>query len=402
MVRAVLLLLPVASVASGQSAGELVAGNDQTCFRAARTPWVCWGSMPHENFVGPNDAGDARGRPKPLVLARPIAPGPLALGHAHACTLAERSVLCWGSNQFGQAGGPRLGRRSADVTSPVAAWNGRATAIAAGYDYTCAALPEGVECTGGSRFDSAAVMIAGMPGGITRLYANDEMVCALVNDAPACFGRTVGGYDFVRRAGGTSTSHQRERIDYPAFPGPVTAFAIGGGGVGPGHLCGIVAGEVWCGGDNFSGQTTQPHHMPLLRMPDSSYALQFSWNKVPLPASASAIAAGGVHTCAVVGSARAVWCWGGNRFAQTGAPVSDHPVPPHEVPGLRDVSAVAVAGQHSCAVSATGVWCWGSDEFLQLGQDAPKSCTYPQGRADTGPAERLSCSGRPLRVPLPR
>ena len=84
------------------------------------------------------------------------------------------------------------------------------------------------------------------------------------------------------------------------------------------------------------------------------------------------IAAGGYHSCALIGSGR-VDCWGSNRYGQTGSGAIRTQSSPLTVPGLTGVSAVASGNVFSCAVRSddTGparkISCWGSDSSGQLG-----------------------------------
>jgi alpha-tubulin suppressor-like RCC1 family protein len=86
---------------------------------------------------------------------------------------------------------------------------------------------------------------------------------------------------------------------------------------------------------------------------------------------ASAIAAGGDTTCALVQGA--VRCWG----AQLGsnALTSSTPV---QIEGLASVSALAVGPRHACAITSGSVRCWGDNEVGQLGQPTPASSATPR------------------------
>jgi alpha-tubulin suppressor-like RCC1 family protein len=110
------------------------------------------------------------------------------------------------------------------------------------------------------------------------------------------------------------------------------------------------------------------------------------------PLSASKIAAGGYHTCAVL-PAGTVWCWGLNTAGQIGIDPFDSPrcaVPdagpitfrcesaPREVAGLSDVVDVAVGDDGTCALKRDGsVWCWGTNVAGQLGQGTDDTDSHP-------------------------
>src|SRR5262249_60531097 len=74
--------------------------------------------------------------------------------------------------------------------------------------------------------------------------------------------------------------------------------------------------------------------------------------------SATAVAAGNHHSCAIQGGTGAVICWGNNSFGEA--------TPPSSVNGTNgSASAITAAaqGSRSCAIqagTAAGVW-WGAD-----------------------------------------
>ncbi len=77
---------------------------------------------------------------------------------------------------------------------------------------------------------------------------------------------------------------------------------------------------------------------------------------------------GSGHTCAL-DSAGGVWCWGENRFGELGDGTTDDRSTPVRVTGLKEpVSAIAVGGHHTCALTRSGaVKCWGINVRGQLG-----------------------------------
>lgn len=81
---------------------------------------------------------------------------------------------------------------------------------------------------------------------------------------------------------------------------------------------------------------------------------------------------GGLHTCALSGGA--VYCWGSNQYGQVGdAATSGSLTPvgrPVQVAGLANVTQLAAAITHTCAVSAGEVSCWGRNDLGQLGHAA--------------------------------
>jgi alpha-tubulin suppressor-like RCC1 family protein len=144
------------------------------------------------------------------------------------------------------------------------------------------------------------------------------------------------------------------------------AQAVSGGFA---HTCAITAsGRVKCWGANEHGQlgdgTTEDRPLPV--------------DVVGLPGPATAIAAGYVHTCAVV--AGAPWCWGDNTTGALGDGTTSQRSAPARVSGLSGATALSAGGGenagpsgptyygHTCAVVGAGsIQCWGSNESGQLG-----------------------------------
>jgi alpha-tubulin suppressor-like RCC1 family protein len=83
--------------------------------------------------------------------------------------------------------------------------------------------------------------------------------------------------------------------------------------------------------------------------------------------SATDVAAGGLHSCALRSNGTVV-CWGHNGEGQLGDGTTNHSDVPVEVIGVADASAVAAGKSHSCAVLGDGsVKCWGDNLHGQFG-----------------------------------
>ena len=102
--------------------------------------------------------------------------------------------------------------------------------------------------------------------------------------------------------------------------------------------------------------------------------------------SAAAIAAGGLHTCAITADG-IVLCWGMNDFGELGngsRASSSVPVPvPYLVPGTIPIlqGAIAAGGSHTCVLTdAGGILCWGSNQYGELGNGATACGTVPPGQ----------------------
>src|SRR5207247_532237 len=94
--------------------------------------------------------------------------------------------------------------------------------------------------------------------------------------------------------------------------------------------------------------------------------------------SATAVTAGGFHTCALPGDGT-VRCWGQNDLGQLGNGTSD-PVPnnpstfnptPVTVSGITTAVAISAGGWYTCALLQDGtVRCWGDNTWGELGNGA--------------------------------
>src|SRR5207245_1486985 len=133
--------------------------------------------------------------------------------------------------------------------------------------------------------------------------------------------------------------------------------------------CGLTsAGWVKCWGANYYGQIGDGMQTNRSTPADASERRR----------GVIAIAAGGSHSCALT-SAGGVKCWGCNAWGQVGDGTTTNRSTPVDVSGLASgVSAIAVGGLHTCAVtSAGGVKCWGDNGWGQLGDGTATNRSIP-------------------------
>lgn len=250
-------------------------------------------------------------------------------GGRHACGLDEGGVAyCWGFNGDGQLG---IGQ-DAGGSGPVFSI-GAPAAVVGGQ--TFAALSGGGYHTCG-----------------TTLSAN-----------PYCWGRNVDGR---LGDGANSSSNAPQHVD------GVNIFQqlMAGGS----HSCGLTpGGRLYCWGSNLEGQVGVVASGVIV--PDST---SFNEPQAVLPAmSFGAVAAGGLHSCALTGAGSA-WCWGNNQFGQLGTG-GNAPAPiPVPVIGGGSYIAVVTGDRHSCALTPAGAaWCWGDNSAGQLGDGTNANSPAP-------------------------
>jgi len=121
--------------------------------------------------------------------------------------------------------------------------------------------------------------------------------------------------------------------------------------------CAIVEGSVQCWGSNSSGQLGSPSG------PGSQ------WSAKPVAvlgvSGAGSVGVGLKHACAILAGSGEVMCWGANDSAQLGVALGNGPV---KVPGVSGALLLALGDRHSCAATSSALLCWGANELGQLGQ----------------------------------
>jgi len=193
--------------------------------------------------------------------------------------------------------------------------------------------------------------------------------CRLAADGRAlCWGRADAGQLGIDITPLRSTAVQ-------VSSGTTRFTSITAGGL---HTCALTAeGRAWCWGENGAGQAGFP-----TTMNQSCGEPIHGWQCVPAPQAIEttlrfdALVAGSANTC---GFARegGLYCWGSNAAGQLGtgtaetcegAPCSPTPVALPAEPALRTLSLGTAA--HLCGLTAAGAaYCWGSNEAGQLGID---------------------------------
>jgi alpha-tubulin suppressor-like RCC1 family protein len=266
--------------------------------------------------------------------SEPSAPaaGQLDSGVLHTCAIDAGRVRCWGAGNSGQLGYGDAGAVGDDevpgTAGPVDLGPGRsATAISAGDFHTCAVLDNGsVRCWGF--------------GGDGRL-----------------------GYGHQANVGDDETPGSLAPVDLGSGQ---SAVAISAGGA---HTCAILnTGGVLCWGFGEDGRLGygDPATIGDDEVPGSLVPVNLGPGR-----TATAITAGGQHTCALLDNA-AVRCWGTNGTLFQGDGRLGYGTPDtignDETPAAVDpvntggpVTAISAGTVHTCAVLVGGsVRCWGN------------------------------------------
>jgi Regulator of Chromosome Condensation (RCC1) repeat protein len=324
------------------NASALALGNGHSCGVEVGARARCWGG----NASGQLGDGTAIQRSLPVNvlldsggMALPGVQG-VSLGDAHSCALVSGGeVRCWGGNASGQ-----LGNNAAAASN----------------------FPVPVVDVSGSRL-----------AGVQRVALGNDHSCALVSGGNlACWGNNVSG----QLGDGTTDGH--------AFAAPVFVDSSGtrltnvqAVALGTAYSCALATtGEMRCWGGNAFGQlgngTKNPSLLPL--------PVRVDLMGTPL-IGVQALSLGNAHACAVVdaGGETEVRCWGDNANGQLGdgtTTESPLPVTVLKSPGvpLSGASAVAAGGIHTCALMNDGqVLCWGGNANGQLGDGSQENRPFP-------------------------
>jgi alpha-tubulin suppressor-like RCC1 family protein len=326
------------------------------------------------------------------AASRNGAPAQIALRLATCAAIIGYVVLA----QF-VAGAPVGGAQAAQsargvaapLSVPVASTEDVATFLSLGANFSCAVLNTGaLKCWGSnSRWQltestvavvavSPVAMPAPLNSGVSRVAVGDFYGCAIVSGTVHCWGAGLYGQignnpvqnPYPGALAGVEGQPAVLEIS-TTMKSPVTV-TLGGSAtdvaVGDYHTCAVVGGAVKCWGRNFNGE-----------LGDGSSTHRASPVAVSGIADATAVAAGDNHTCAIV-TGGAVKCWGNNRFGQLGNGTNSDSSTPVTAGSLTGVTALALGGSHTCALSGTAVYCWGLNDLGQLGLGNTSDANAPQ------------------------
>ncbi len=288
-----------------QSVQSLSAGEEGNCVVTPASAVFCWGNGSN----GRNGNGSNQNQSTPAALTTLANVQSVSRGLFHSCAVIQGgAVRCWGVNGSGQLG------------------NGTT--------------------------DPAPVPITTTISGVRSVSAGGSFTCALKTDGqPWCWGDNTEGQLGTGTLGGNSL-----------VPVQVTGIAnVTAIDSGTSHTCALTTiGEVFCWGNNFSGQIGNGG-APFDHAPTPAKAL--------LPEAVVQITAGGTTTCARTAGGK-VYCWGDNGSGQVGT--FDNPSQ-HNKPVAPQSLEIAIAGvdtngSTTCAWTSIGqAYCWGSNIGGQLG-----------------------------------
>jgi alpha-tubulin suppressor-like RCC1 family protein len=244
----------------------------------------------------------------------------------------------------------------------------------------CATLPLGI-----------AVLVASSGGARAETHAKEtrtELViasgsshsCALVGDGTVkCWG--ANSYGQLGNAGISEAATPTLVLSSALTPlSDVVALAAGDS-----HTCSLgIGGSVLCWGDNSQGQLGHGNYQPST-LPVAVSGI--GGNSAP---GATAIAAGAVHTCALLANGT-VKCWGDNDQYELGDGTAIDRNVPTLVPGLTDVIAITAGADHTCALKNNGqISCWGRNTNGQVGNGTITAQPSPVAVSNLTPVQGVA------------
>ena len=344
----------------------LAAGVDHTCALLEDGTVWCWGN----NEAGQLGTGNFGGPSLPAIVEGIAGATAVVAGGSHTCALLEGgAVTCWGANVAGHLG-TDMDMEVVGVSSPVRIEGiAGATALAAGGTHACALLRDGtVRCWGANLSGQLGVPPSpgssrpvGVPGisAAAAIAAGALHTCALLRDGTVrCWGANLSS-----QVGDGTTTRSAPPV---RVAGISAAAAIAAGGF---HTCALLAAEkVKCWGENDAGQLA--NGVNILKAPTPVTVAGI--------ATAAAVATGLAHTCVLLtdGTARCAGANGSGQLGDGGGPAeSSDPVP---VTNLAGAVAIAAGGNHTCTLLGDGrVRCWGANECGQLANGRTLSSASP-------------------------
>ncbi len=343
---------------------EVAAGAEHTCALARSGSVFCWGAGLRGQLGDGSEGEAAQAAPSPVRVRDLDDAEHLAAGDFHTCALRRGGrIACWGDDAAGQLGdGEPTGGRSA---VPVELDLTGARALAAGASHTCAATDEATFCWGLGADGQLGQGTADGTSFPERVRGDAVFVELALGRAHSC-GRTergrvlCWGADAVGQLG--DGRGPAERALEPRAVGELAvALDLASG---RDHTCARVdTDEVYCWGGNGRGQL-------------GDGTLVDATHPVPGPVSGVEVAAGAEHTC-VLHDFGMVTCWGDNQHGQLGDGRAAWRFLPAPVHGLTGATALAAGGHHTCATRGSVVSCWGSNQEAELADYTERATSTP-------------------------
>jgi len=340
------------------------------------------------------------------MFRRLAPPTQVDAGVGHACArLSDGTAACWGLNSSGQLGNNSTAASKIPMLVPGLA---AVTQVAAGGAFSCARLSNGqVRCWGANAngqlghgsVSGSKVPVSVYASGTTVLTAaasvsaGSNFACAVISPGASGTVRCWGGNASGQLGDGSIVQRTRP-VTVLTGPGVPLKGVVSVDAGGSSACATLSSGAVRCWGGNAHGQLGRGNVV------GSKFAVAVTGIN-GVAAKAKSVSVGTDHACAVL-STGGVRCWGANASGQLGDGTTTQRTTPvatkiSAAVALSGATAVSAGGAHTCAIvgsgSAARVRCWGSDTTGQLGNTATGVQKYAVLVAGTSANGATSISG---------
>ena len=333
---------------------HVFTGEFNGCILSDTGVLACWGSNQSGQLAQGGPQSGASSNVPLRVRGAAGSIGAVSVGRSALCLVADGSIACAGSNQFGELGDGSAGRSELGVLASLT----DVRDVAAGANTTCAVTNDGaVSCWGANgglqagkddpqKNVSTPNPVAGTLT-VERVAVGDAYACAAATDAIECWGNNTSNR--LGQAGATQT---RVPVAVQAVNGTITSLSLGSS-----HACAIVDGGARCWGSNLFGE---------LGVPGISGQSEGAVTPTGLDSGVTSLGAGFGITCAV--QDEALFCWGQNSQGQLGIGSTEAFTLPQPVDVGGPVAEVSCGYMHVCAIRTDGeAFCWGGNTQGELG-----------------------------------
>lgn len=307
----------------------------------------------------------------------------------HTCaTMTDGTAWCWGENNNGQLGTAQPGLIASSLPVPLRSSAGLMTDLAEvrpGALSTCARKLDGtVVCWGSNLFgelggaippgpdvrslEPVPVLTADGPlANVTALSMGYFHGCALVAKPGTAEAIWCWGVNNYAQLGDGTSSVRTHAVQVAALPaGDIVQVAAGGD-----HTCAIVkttTNHAYCWGRTANGRLGNNVLTDGMQLAPTLVLWRQNSITSPMP-DVNRIAIGTRYTCAIKQPNGEFYCWGLNTNGALGdGSVVERPIAT-KVLGIADGERNLLAADdlHTCGTRATTLSCWGRDDNGEIG-----------------------------------